>query len=179
MHATTWAPGTNNELDQLFDELRERQYQDHTHRLWENYSKEKMGKSIALTIVFEDDNTPLVCGTIASRSWWPVNTYRIYNRMWKPNQRKEFLRRVTPSVGMLGVSQVNWLKENTTCDLYFISRETDNWQEWMIKHFLEYGLEFKTDKYKYLTCSKEILDSCWQHIIYNGNDRILAEWKHR
>ena len=36
MRVETWAPGSNPELDFIFDNLREEQFQDNSHRLHEN-----------------------------------------------------------------------------------------------------------------------------------------------
>jgi hypothetical protein len=55
---------------------------------------------------------------------------------------------------------------------------SDNWEQWCINNFLDrFNLEFKTDNYKYLTCPNECDDTCWQKIIYNGNESILSQWK--
>jgi hypothetical protein len=167
-------------MDTLFDSLREKQHQDKTHRLWKNYNKRMMDDCVACTIVFDCDNQPIVCSSISARSCWPDDTYRIYNRLWKPNDRKEYLRRVTLGVGAAGASQIDWLKQHTDFELYFISRETSNWQDWMIDSFKnDHNIHFTKDPYKYLTCPCEQQDACWQYIIYNGNQDILKQWKHR
>ena len=83
-------------------------------------------------------------------------------------------------MGYSAGSQIEWLEKNTDCLLYFISRQTDNnWDNWMIEHFKEYGIHFKTDKYLYLTCPNECDNTCWQHIIYTGDDSLLELWKRR
>lgn len=180
MKAVTWKPGSNFELDQLFDKLREEQYQDRSHRLWKNYSQESFDTAIALTICFNDSNEPEMCSSIASRNCWPNDAYRILNRLWKHSNKIAFPRVMSPSFGMSAASQINWLKENTSYQLYFISRQTENWEEWCIRNFQNvYNLSFKTDNYKYLTCPNECDDTCWQKIIYNGNDQLLEQWKRR
>jgi hypothetical protein len=40
MTTITWTPGTNLELDTLYDRLRENQFNNTEHRLHKNYSKE-------------------------------------------------------------------------------------------------------------------------------------------
>ena len=50
MKTITWEPGTNSELDQEFEKLREAQYKNSNHRLWKNYSKDSFKSAIALTI---------------------------------------------------------------------------------------------------------------------------------
>jgi hypothetical protein len=87
---------------------------------------------------------------------------------------------MSPSFAESAKSQIEWLAHNTNCELYFISRQTDNWEEWVIKNFQEvYGVVFKTDNYKYLTCPNECNDTCWQKIIYNGNEQLLTQWKQK
>jgi hypothetical protein len=180
MKVITWAPGTDLKMDQLFDQLREQQYNDRSHRLWKNYSKDSFDFAVALTIYFNDNNEPEMCSSIASRDCWPVNAYRILNRLWKHSNKIKFPRVMSPSFAESAKSQIEWLEHNTNCELYFISRQTDNWEEWVIKNFQEvYGVGFKTDNYKYLTCPNECDDTCWQKIIYNGNEQLLAQWKQK
>lgn len=179
MKTITWIPGTNNEYDSLFDDLRDQRHSDTSHRLWKNYAKEEFKDVAALSIYFDDNNVPEVCSSIIQRPCWPKKVYRIHNRAWKPNNKKTFLRKVNPSMGYVALSQIEWLKDNTDCELYFISRQTFYWNEWMIKHFKEWGIDFKTNNYMYLTCPNECDSTCWQHIIYNGNTELLKEWKCR
>ena len=180
MRTITWVPGTDAEHDELFDQLREQHYNDHSHRLWKNYSREEFNyiNPVALTIYFDDNGIPEVCSGISKRDCWPQGVYRIHNRVWKCNNKTQFLRRVSPSMGYSARSQIEWLEQNTDCQLYFISRQTDNkWNGWMIEHFKEYNINFKTDKYLYLTCPNECDNTCWQHIIYSGNESLLEQWK--
>jgi hypothetical protein len=179
MKVVTWAPGTNTEYDQLFESLREIHHADTSHRLWKNYAKEAFDDVAALTIYFDDEGIPEVCSSTTQRSCWPVGAYRIHNRVWKANNKKTFLRRVSPSMGHSAASQIEWLNNNTDCQLYFISRQTDNWNDWMIEHFKEYSIEFKTDNYMYLTCPNECDATCWQRIIYSGDASLLEQWKRR
>ena len=179
MKVVTWAPGTNTEYDQLFESLRKIHHSDTSHRLWKNYSKEAFKDVAALTIYFDEDGIPEVCSSTTQLSCWPKGAYRIHNRVWKANNKKAFLRRVSPSMGYSAASQIDWLTQNTDCRLYFISRQTDNWNNWMIEHFKEYDIEFKTDNYMYLTCPNECDDTCWQRIIYAGDTTLLEQWKRR
>jgi hypothetical protein len=180
MQTITWAPGTDLKMDQLFDQLREQQYNDRSHRLWKNYSKDSFDFAVALTICFNDNGEPEMCSSIASRDCWPVNAYRILNRLWKHSNKIKFPRVMSPSFAKSAKSQIEWLSNNTNCELYFISRQTDNWEDWVIKNFQEvYGVGFKTDNYKYLTCPNECDDTCWQKIIYNGNEQLLSQWKQK
>ena len=178
MKTITWSPGTNPELDRLFDSLRDEQYQDRSHRLWKNYSKDSFEFAVALTICFDSDGVPEMCSSIASRDCWPRNTYRILNRLWKHSNKIKYPRVMSPSFAESAKSQIDWLDKNTDCNLYFISRQTDNWEEWVIRNFKEaYNIPFETDKYKYLTCPNECDETCWQKIIYHGDASVLDQWK--
>jgi hypothetical protein len=74
--------------------------------------------------------------------------------------------------------QIDWLTKNTDCQLYFISRQTANWEDWCIRQFQkQFNLSFTNGTYKYLTCPNECDDTCWQTIIYNGNKDLLTQWK--
>lgn len=181
MNAITWAPGTNKELDILFDNLREDQHQNKEHRLWKNYSKDMLNFSVALTIVF-DNEQPVMCSSIASRDCWPVDSYRILNRLWKVQDSRKSGAPGTMSVsfGYSALSQIEWLNINTAHKLYFISRETDNWERWVAKQFEQnHNLVFKIGQGKFLTCPNECDDSCWQRIIYNGSALVLEKWKQK
>lgn len=180
MRTITWFPGTISELDKTYDALREERYQDRSHRLWKNYSKEYFEDSgiVALTIFYNDDDQPELCSSISKRSCWPDNTYRLLNRMWKVTNKQTMLRRVSDSVGQSIISQMKWLNENANCQLTFMSRESSNWEAWTIDSLETYfNLEYETDPYKYLTCPNEQDTSCWQKIIYHGNKHILEQWK--
>ncbi len=178
MIVKTWVPGTDNELDDLFDKLREQQYRDRSHRLWENYSSDFLKYSIALTICFDKDNNPEMCSSIASRDCWPTNAYRILNRTWKISNKKQIMPEISQAMGLTTANQIKWLNNNTTNHLYFISRQTNNWMTWVVNNFArQFNLEFIISETKYLTCPNECDDTCWQHIIYNGNYDILKNWK--
>jgi hypothetical protein len=178
MNTITWKPGTNKDFDQLFHSLREQQYNNRSHRLWKNYSIESFDYAVALTIVFDDNAQPEMCSSIASRDCWPNGAYRILNRLWKHSNKISYPRIMSPSFAETAKSQITWLKENTDYSLCFISRQTENWEQWVIKNFYEvYDIEFKTDNYKYLTCPNEYNNTCWQNIIYQGEDQILTQLK--
>jgi hypothetical protein len=180
MRTITWAPGTNSEYDALFDQLREVQYNDRSHRLWKNYDRESFQFAVALTIHFDDDDIPELCSSISNRDCWPSEAYRILNRAWKPNNKKAFLKKISDCMGCSAKSQINWLSEHTSCKLYFISRQTNNWDKWVIENFeKQFNLVFETDSYKYLTCPNECDDTCWQTIIYRGDTTLLNTWKRK
>lgn len=180
MHAVTWAPGTNIEHDRLFNNLREQQYQRKTHRLWQNYSERMIADCIACTICFGANGEPEMCSSIAVKSCWPNGAYRILNRLWKHSNKIPYPRVMSPSFAESARSQIEWLREHTDCKLFFISRQTDNWEQWVIENFRDvYSIHFSTDGYKYLTCSDQCDDACWQKIIFNGSKELLQQWKRR
>lgn len=181
MHAITWKYRENKQLDELFNELRQRQYANHSDRLWKNYDESILSLSTALSIVFDDNDVPLICSTIAHKSIWPDGVYRIFNRTWKPQYRKESLHRgVSPEMALIGYSQINWLHANTECKLYFFSRETDNWRKWAINSFSkDFNIFFTDGEYDFLTCENTSSDTCWQTIIYNGDFDVLKNWPHK
>lgn len=181
MRAVTWRPGDRADFDNLFHKLREEQYQDQSHRLWKNYSKESFDNAVAFTICFDDNEVPEMCASIASRDCWPSGAYRILNRLWKPNNRIAFPRKMSRSFGNTTVSQLAWLRTNMKdCKLPFISRQSNNWQQFVIKEMQEQdNVTWHTDSYKYLTCPNECDDTCWQHILYQGDESLLLNWKRR
>lgn len=180
MKTITWVPGNDNELDKLYDSLREKQYNDKTHRLWKNYSKEQVHEASAFTIHFNTNGEPEVCSSIVKRNCWPDHTYRIMNRTWKQINKKSHLKEISQSMGEIIKSQILWLEEHTECELYFISRQTDNWMKWGTKNLKrQFDLDFNIGEYKYLTCANECDTTCWQYIIYSGNQNLLNYWKHK
>ena len=124
MKTITWSIGSDSKLDNLFNNLREHQYQDKSHRLWQNYSKESFEYAgiIACTINFNDQQEPEMCSTISSRPCWPKNVYRILNRAWKHTNRTKTRIEISQGMGDSVISQIEWLKENTDYKMYFISR---------------------------------------------------------
>lgn len=180
MKAVTWIPGTNSELDTLFHNLREKQYSDKSHRLWYNYDSSFVNYCVALSICFEE-NLPVLCSSIAYRDCWPKEAYRILNRLWKIDSFRKpgATKRMSISFKYIADSQIDWLSKNTNYRLFFISRQTDNWERWVSRQFKQYNINFKQTDYKYLTCPNESDDTCWQNIIYNGDEKILEQWKRR
>ena len=109
MYTVTWRPGTNQYLDSLFDHLREIQYNDTSHRLWENYSKESFSYAgiIAYTICFNGDDTPEMCSSISQRDCWPLGAYRILNRTWKHSNKKQMMKEISLAMGETTLSQIS------------------------------------------------------------------------
>lgn len=182
IYARTWIPGQDQELDTLFEKLRSDIYQKQEYTLWANYSEKNFQHCKALTISFDNDK-PLFCSSILGKTpWhkWPDNVYRVMNRYWRVGGDHSFLKRVSEGSGIMVQNQLNWLKENTDWKLAFISRQTDNWQDFAIDSFKNYfDIDFKMDNYSYCTCETPNDDSCWQKIIYIGDSTVLETWKRR
>lgn len=176
MNCETWIPGSNNELDTLFDKLREQQYQKIEHPLWKNYSKASFNECTILSIAFDNAGNPEFCSSAVQRDCWPKDAYRIINRVWKINPSPGPIKQLKPSAGIMLHSQIAWLNQYTDCKLVFVSREGLLWQNFTVNQYKRFDLEFKTDIHKYRTCNTPNDDSCWQHIIYQGDESVLANW---
>ena len=177
MHCEIWVPGTRTDLDALFDHLRKQRYRDTDHPLWKNYAKEEFSKCTILSIVFDSKGNPEFCSSVIQRDCWPKDAYRLINRVWKINPTPGPIKQLKPSGGVMLHSQIEWLKQHTDCRLVFVSRKGPLWQRFAINQYKKYfDLEFKTDAYKYCTCETPNDESCWQHIIYQGDESVLANW---
>lgn len=176
IHAKTWIPGTDRNLDNLFEELRNNFYCSQHHPLWYNYNKDHFQTCSALTISF-DNHTPIFCSSILERKIWPDGVFRIMNRYWRVGNDHTLLKTISPGSGEMTMSQIAWVKSQPKFQLAFISRQYDFWQEFIAKEYRQrYNIEFEIDNYKYLTCENMNDDTCWQRIIYQGNADILSQW---
>lgn len=180
MYVENWKPGTNRRLDQEFDILRRMHYNDRHHPLWANYHEDAFKECIALTIMYNKNGYPHFCASILNRPCWPSKAYRIINRLWKVVPHFNVLTRLSNEGGVLIAGQIKWLQENTDCELHFISREVSNWRKFSQRELRHrYDLEFKTTEHKYLTCDNTSDNSCWQYILYQGDDSVLENWRKR
>jgi hypothetical protein len=180
MTVKIWVPGSEPEFDELFDKLRAKQFEHQEDHLWYNYSESAFLECDALCIAFDDQGNPEFCSSILKRSCWPDNTYRVLNRLWKTIPRIQSIRKGASPGFLNSISaQSQWLKENRTADLIFISRKNNNWQTILLDSLDRYNMPFKTDKYKYLTCSNVNDEDCWQHIIYCGDESKLPQWERK
>jgi len=181
MYTKFWIPGTDSELDDLFEILRQKHYNDESHRLHNNYSREAFVEVSFLSITFEN-REPIMVSSILHRDCWPDRAYRICNRTWKVKEHRLEQASVlgpSPAFAEMVTSHVDYMRQNIDHSLLFISRQTNNWQRFGARSFEKYNLDFKYDEYKYLTCNNENDDDCWQYIMYVGNDSILPEWKRK
>lgn len=178
IHAETWVPGTNTELDRLFETCRQNIFSS-DYKLAANYTKDHFYKCSALTITFEDIN-PIFCASILARDIWPKGIFRIMNRYWRVGGDHTMLKTLSPGTGALVQSQLDWLAKQNNFSLAFISRQYEHWQKFAIRQFKQnFKIEFKNDNYKYRTCETAEDDSCWQKIIYCGDSSILEFWNRR
>jgi hypothetical protein len=181
MYTKFWIPGTDSELDDLFEILRQKHYNDESHRLHNNYSREAFVEVSFLSITFENEE-PIIVSSILNRDCWPDRAYRICNRTWKVKEyrlEQASVDGITPIITEMIMSHIEFAQQNLDYSLLFISRQTSNWQRFISRSFKKYNLDFSYDDYYYLTCSNELDDSCWQKIIYLGDDSILPTWKRR
>ena len=174
-----WTPGSDSYLDELFENLRQNQHNNKTDPLAVNYNKYLFERSAAFSIAFDETGDPTHCSSIIRRDCWPDRVYRILNRMWKI-KRIPITKFVSPQICLMVSEQVKWLQNNTDSKLVFVSRQYNHWQSMLIRDFKKYSdLTFDTNNYKYQTCPNSDDDSCWQHIIYHGDDSLLNSWKHK
>ncbi len=179
MKTHTWSADSTHPLDVLFEDLRLQHYNDKTHRLWSNYDEGFLKFCIAKTICFDENQQAIMCSSIASRDCWPSQIYRIMNRTWKPNTRLSIATKLSKFTIATAQSQIDWLNENLKYKIAFISRQTNHWQDLLITNFNNNGFRFEKDKYYYLTCPNECDNTCWQKIIYQGDDELLKFWKRK
>jgi hypothetical protein len=77
-------------------------------------------------------------------------------------------------------AHVNYAEQQLNAEIVFISRQYNNWQAFTKKILTEkVGIEFKYNDHKYLTCGNEQDDTCWQKILYRGNETLLTDWKNK
>ena len=72
----------------------------------------------------------------------------------------------------------SYAEQELNADLVFISRQHDNWQAFTKRILIQkVDIEFKYNDYKYLTCGNEHDGTCWQKIVYRGNEDLLTQWQ--
>jgi len=175
---TTWTCDTD--LDSVYEDLRSRHYTNASHRLYKNYGPEHVAELSAKSIYWGADGSPKIVCSILGRNCWPARTYRILNRLWKPKLNSGNAFSIDKGFALLIKDQYQWCLDHGA-DAVFMSRQTESrWQQWATKFFTEMtGLEFHIPQEKFLTCSNELDESCWQRIIFLGNSAVLNNWKHR
>lgn len=176
--AVTWTD--NPELDQLYEQLRDQHHKRVNLRLHENYSPEHVKEVSAKTIYFGPTGEPEIVCSILQRPCWPTNTYRILNRLWKPNIFTYPVFGISEGFVKIIQSQVAWCS-GRGAKAFFMSREGDNnWQRWTGDKLSKLtGINFLQPEKKFLTCGNDQDESCWQHILFYGETAVFSDWKNR
>ena len=182
MKTEIWIPGTNNYLDKLFEDLRKIQNSDTSHPLHKNYDIQSFKECSALSITFLN-HQPVVAGSILQRNCWPTGAFRVLNRFWKIKEHR--LSNLNRSNGLdifcsTVESHVIYAEKHLGAKLVFMSRQSDKWQKF-IKAIInkKVKLSFSYDNFSYLTCENQHDQSCWQKIIYKGNEDLLQNWQRK
>jgi hypothetical protein len=175
---TTWTHDPI--LDSIYENLRSKHYANTSHRLYNNYGPEHVSELSAKSIYWGLDGQPKIVCSILARSCWPANTYRILNRLWKPEINSDDAFSIDKGFALLIQDQFDWctLKDARAV---FMSRQTPGrWQEWAAGILSNMtGISFHLPTEQFLTCSNEDDDSCWQRIIFTGDVDLLNNWKNR
>jgi hypothetical protein len=172
---TTW--DNDKELNDTYEYYRQQHFKNTKHRLYSNYSKNHVSELSAKSIYWGNDGEPKIICSILARSCWPDDTYRILNRLWKPNLNSGAIFDIDQGFGMLVKDQLDWSIQHGA-NAVFMSRQTDGkWQQWASKILTEMtGIEFYLPPEKFLTCENESDSSCWQKIIFYGDKSKLNTW---
>jgi hypothetical protein len=77
-------------------------------------------------------------------------------------------------------AQLNYCYQHLNAELVFMSRQYNNWQKFaqdiLMKHI---NILFEYDSQSYLTCNNINDDTCWQKIMYHGNQSLLKDWRNK
>ncbi len=174
--AITWT--IDPVLDAIYEDLRKKHYVKIGHRLYKNYSKDHLSEVSAKTIYWGHSGEPEIVCSILKRPCWPDDTYRILNRLWKPEMLTGPIFDISEGFAKILEDQISW------CELrgakgVFMSREgSGSWQKWANEKLTKMtGIKFHRLHDKFLTCSNESDDSCWQRILYYGDLSVVDQWK--
>jgi hypothetical protein len=175
---TTWTK--DDVLDEIYDDLRKKHYIKAGHRLFKNYSEYHIQEVSAKSIYWGHSGEPEIVASILSRPCWPEKTYRILNRLWKPNMHTNPVFEINEGFTKLIEDQVAWC-ELRKADGVFMSRQGDtSWREWAAEKLTQQtDIEFYLPDEKFLTCNDEEVDDCWQKIMYHGDLEKLTNWKNK
>jgi len=174
----TWT--TDSVLDQIYNDLRKKHYLKSGHRLFKNYSEYHIREVSAKSIYWGHSGRPEIVASILQRPCWPDETYRILNRLWKPDMHTNPVFEINEGFTKLIEDQINWCKLRGAKGM-FMSREGDsNWQQWVVSKLSnQTDIEFYIPDEKFLTCNNEEDESCWQKILYHGDTDQTLTWKNK
>lgn len=175
---TTWT--VDPALDAVYEDLRSKHYANTSHRLHSNYGPEHVAELSAKSIYWGIDGQPKIVCSVLSRPCWPDNTFRILNRLWKPKLNSGDAFSIDNGFALLVQDQLAWCTSHGARAV-FMSRQTPGrWQEWASSALSNMtGISFHLPDQKFLTCSNEHDESCWQRIIFVGDTSLLNNWKNR
>jgi hypothetical protein len=173
---TTWI--SDPILDDVYEKYRNIHYSNTSHRLHKNYGPDHVAELSAKSIYWGLDGQPKIICSILKRDCWPENTFRILNRLWKPDINSNNAFSIDNGFSLLIIDQVSWCINNCAEGI-FMSRQTPGrWQHWASEKLEKMsGLKFYLPTEKFLTCNDEDSESCWQKIIYYGDLKLLNSWK--
>ena len=173
---TTWT--TDDVLDSIYEDLRKKHYIKTGHRLYKNYSEYHIQEVSAKSIYWGHSGEPEIIASILARPCWPNETFRILNRLWKPNMLTNPIFEINEGFTKLIEDQISWCELRSAKGV-FMSRQGDTaWREWAILKLKEQtDLDFFLPDEKFLTCNDEQSTNCWQKIIYYGDTDQLTNWK--
>ena len=139
---------------------------------------------LAFSIAYQTTvDCPFGLSSIYRRDYWESGVYRILNRTWKP--LGEYDENVTMALNPLWTdmmkSQIEWLQENTNdYRASIISRKHPSINS--LKHLIKQiskaniGYDFKLYKDRIWVCKNRLNDSCYQDVIYTGEDKAIIQW---
>jgi hypothetical protein len=171
----TWRSGENIELDELYDRLREL-HSSRVHKLRQNYSHHHTQEVCAKSIYWGDTGEPEVVASILQRSCWPERTYRVMNRLWKPEMLTNPVFGISPGFGLLLDSQIAWCNQECAQSIFMSRQGSGSWRRWLVSR-LDAAKGFSSPPGQYLTCDDVDNPHCWQQIMHSGNPAQLDNWR--
>jgi hypothetical protein len=166
-----------SDLFQIFETYRIKESLQ-THDLAVNYSNKYylLDQQVRFFIGF-DKGEPKLFSSIFRLDWWPAGSFRILNRLWKPDKDEIVTKEINPLFFEMVREQVSWVSSQESFEVAFVSRQGNS------KKYLEYfaeqnrirGVSLKVFERPIKTCKGPDCD-CLQNIAYIGNKNLLKMW---